>query len=47
MVITDYYSNFTEFKELQNTNSENVIINLKDTFSRYGIPDQLVTDNGP
>ena len=43
----DYMSNFWEIDHLQNTEAKTVITNLKHHFAQHGIPDQVVTDNGP
>ena len=47
LVVCDYYSNYIEVARLSSTTSRNVIKELKNMFSRYGIPDIVVTDNGP
>lgn len=47
LVTVDYYSNFWEVDRLLDTHSTTVIQKLKTHFARYGIPDELVTDNGP
>ena len=47
IVLVDYYSDFVEVDLLKNTNSSVVIKFLNAQFSRHGIPDVLVTDNGP
>ena len=44
--IVDYYSNFLEVSKLPDTSACSVIQFLKEQFSRHGIPDYLVTDNG-
>ena len=44
---TDYFSDFFELDHLQSTTSTSVIKKLKAHFARHGIPEQLVTDNGP
>ena len=43
----DYFSNFLELDHLRSTSSVYVIKKLKGHFARHGIPEQLVTDNGP
>ena len=43
----NYMSNFWEIDHLQNTEAKTVITKLKHHFARHGIPDQVVTDNGP
>ena len=45
--LVDRYSDFIEVGELVDTTSETVIQFLKEQFSRYGIPDCVVTDNAP
>ena len=47
LVIVDYFSNFPELCHLSDTHSTSVIANFKATFSRYGIPKYVVSDNGP
>ncbi|XP_015778582.1 PREDICTED: uncharacterized protein LOC107356488 [Acropora digitifera] len=47
LVITDYYSNFIEVARLNSVTFRSVIKEMKAVFARYGIPDVLVTDNGP
>ncbi|PFX25558.1 Uncharacterized protein K02A2.6 [Stylophora pistillata] len=41
------YSDFVEVGELKGTTAIYIMQFLKEQFSRYGIPDVLVTDNGP
>ena len=43
----DYYSNFWEVDNLSSTESISVIRKLKAHFARYGIPDVVMSDNGP
>ena len=43
----DYFSDFFELDHLRGTSSVYVIKKLKGHFARRGIPEQLVTDNGP
>ncbi|XP_061178378.1 uncharacterized protein K02A2.6-like [Saccostrea echinata] len=47
LVTVDYFSNFWEVDYLRSTMSKTVIQTLKALFARYGIPDTLVSDNGP
>ena len=47
IVTVDFYSDFYELDKLASTSSSAVIKVLKRHFSRHGIPEQLVTDNGP
>ena len=47
LVTVDYFSDFVELDHLRSTSSVYVIRKLKGHFARQGIPEQLVTDNGP
>ena len=47
VVVVDYNSNFWEINKLDDTSSQTVVRKLKAHFARYGIPDTLVSDNGP
>jgi hypothetical protein len=47
LVSVDYYSSFIEVDPLQDITSRSVIMRLKAQFARHGIPQVLVTDNGP
>lgn len=46
IVLVDSYSDFPEVGELEDTTTEPVVQFLKEQFSRHGIPDKLVSDNG-
>jgi len=46
VVLVDYYSDFVEVQEIADTTSLTIIQFLKEQFSRHGIPDVLVSDNG-
>lgn len=46
VTIVDYFSDFVEVDELEDTTSQAVIQVLKQQFSRHGIPDTVVSDNG-
>ena len=46
LVISDYYSDFLELEHLRSPSSVCVIRKLKAHFTRHGIPEQLVTNNG-
>lgn len=47
LVLVDYYSGFIEVDQIRDTKSEFIIRICKSHFARYGIPDTLITDNGP
>ena len=47
LVVCDYYSNFVEVESLTKITTFGVTRALKIMFSRYGVPDMLVSDNGP
>lgn len=47
LATVDYYSNVFEVDRLDHLTSMGVIRKLKPHFARYGIPDTIVTDNGP
>ena len=45
--LVDYFSRYIEIVKLTSTTSGTIIFVLKTVFSRYGIPEQLISDNGP
>ena len=47
LVIIDFLSRWIEIARLERTSSECVINHIRSIFSRYGIPEILVSDNGP
>ena len=47
LVTIDYYSNYWEVDRLPDIKASTAILKLKSHFARYGIPDQVVSDNGP
>ena len=47
MVVVDYYSRYIELVYLADTITYTVTAKLKCIFSCFGIPDLLVSDNGP
>lgn len=47
LVISDYYSNYIEVARDTSITSRSFIKELKAVFARFGIPDVVVTDNGP
>ena len=47
LVVSDYYSNFIEVENLNKATTGTVSKALKTLFSRYGVPDVPISDNGP
>lgn len=47
LIVTDYFSRFFEIFALSSLTETAIISNLKQLFSRYGIPEVVRSDNGP
>ena len=47
VVVVDYFSRYFEVARLPSTLSSTVIRCLKEFFSRHGIPEKIISDNGP
>jgi len=47
LLLADYGSKFPIVKKLKTTSSREVINRLKEIFSEHGIPETLISDNGP
>ena len=47
LVIVDFFSNYPEVCSLNNTHSSTIISNAKAIFARHGIPQIVISDNGP
>jgi len=47
LIVTDYYSRWFEIKELHNEISRVVIQALKELLAIHGIPDLIISYNGP
>ena len=47
LLVADYYSKFPVIRKLTSTTSSSIINHLKSIFAEHGIPQTLVSDNGP
>uniref|UniRef100_A0A8C7WX74 Integrase catalytic domain-containing protein n=1 Tax=Oryzias sinensis TaxID=183150 RepID=A0A8C7WX74_9TELE len=47
ILVVDYFSRYIEVAKLNVTSAATVIAAMKETFSRHGIPETVVSDNGP
>jgi len=47
LITVDYFSDYWELDRLQDTLSFTVIVKTKEHFGCYGIPETVITDNGP
>ena len=47
LVTVDYFSNFFEIDRLYSTTTLSIIRKLKAQLARYGIPDEVISDQGP
>ena len=47
LVLIDYFSRWLEILHLLSTDSETIIDRLKNVFLRFGIPEIVISDNGP
>ena len=47
VLIVDYFSRFIEISRLNGTTAEEVILHTKSIFARHGLPEVVVSDNGP
>ena len=47
LLLVDYYSRYIEVVQLTSTSSKAVITHLQSIFARHGIPETLMSDNGP
>ena len=47
LLVADYFSRYPEVVKLKSTTSSSIIENLKSIFSHHGIPETIVSDNGP
>ena len=47
LITVDYFSKYPEITQLPNTRSITIIEALKNNFARHGIPNEVMSDNGP
>ena len=47
LIIVDAYSKWSEVIEMSSTTTAKMITVLRQVFSSYGLPEQIVSDNGP
>ena len=47
LLIVDYYSRWIEIAKLTGLTANSVINHTKSIFARYGIPETVISDNGP
>ncbi len=47
LVVSDYFSNYVEVENVSKPNTNGVTKPLKAMFARWGVPEELVSDNGP
>ena len=47
LIVVDYYSRYIEMARLSTSTSNDVITHLKSIFARHGIPQTVMSDNGP
>ena len=47
LLVVDYFSRFVEISKLTTTCSSSIITILKSIFARYGIPEIMISNNGP
>ena len=47
LVMVDYYSRWIEVLHVWNTTTAACLAKMKDVFARFGIPEEIVSDNGP
>ena len=47
LLVTDFYSKYFEIELIRQNTAICVINNLKKIFARFGIPEKVVSDNGP
>ena len=46
-LVVDYYSRYIEIAKLTSTSSNDIIHHLKSIFAHHGIPESVMSENGP
>ena len=46
-MLVDYYSRYIEIAYIRTPTTQSVILKMKDVFARWGVPDTVISDNGP
>ena len=47
LIVIDAHSKWPEVIEMNSTTAQQIIVKLRKLFAAYGLPEQLVSDNGP
>ena len=47
LLVVDYYSRYPEVIKLNSTTFESIVSAMKTIFSQHGIPQTVISDNGP
>ena len=47
LTTVDYYSRWIEIKRLKSQTAESVVTASKELYATHGIPDKVISDNGP
>ena len=47
LLIVDYYSSYIEVAKLRHLTAGEVVVQCKSIFTRHGIPEEVISDNGP
>lgn len=47
LLVVDYYSRYIEIALLKGTTTSDIVTHMKSIFARHGIPETVISDNGP